>query len=294
MNRYAKDFYYYLNTVEDYQCADLYKTTDTPLKMYHVKCGKYYYQTPKKFKRGSRCHHCSPSKPITHENFIDELKSKFGDKYEVLTRYKNSTTPLLVKNTECGHIYKIKRQDILAGKRCFECYGSKKYTQKEFEKKFKEKGLLGYSVVGVYKGIAKHVDIKHDICGTVFPIKPRDYFNQGKHCPVCKPKSLGELKVKSILERLNIAYEEQKTFPECKFKHVLMFDFYLPKQNIIIEYQGIQHYKPVKEFGGDEAYKNQIIRDSIKRNFCKENNIKIIEVPYYIKDLESFLVEKIC
>jgi len=49
---------------------------------------------------------------------------------------------------------------------------------------------------------------------------------------------------------LDIEYIKQKRFEKCRNKLPLPFDFYLPNENICIEYDGIQHFKPIDYFGG--------------------------------------------
>lgn len=53
-----------------------------------------------------------------------------------------------------------------------------------------------------------------------------------------------------------------------------------------IEYNGIQHYKSVKFFGGDDGLKITKKRDNIKKQYCKNNNInyKIISYKDNIKN----------
>lgn len=46
------------------------------------------------------------------------------------------------------------------------------------------------------------------------------------------------------------------------------------------EFQGKQHYEPIDYFGGKDFFKNQIIRDEIKKNFCQNNNIKLLIIKY--------------
>lgn len=58
------------------------------------------------------------------------------------------------------------------------------------------------------------------------------------------------------------------------------FDFYLPDLNIAIEYDGIQHYKPVVTFGGEEAFAELKLNDNFKTEYCYKNNIKLIRIPY--------------
>ena len=91
------------------------------------------------------------------------------------------------------------------------------------------------------------------------------------------PRNLvGELIIKSVLDKNNITYEEQKTFDECKFKNKLRFDFYLPEKNICLEFNGKQHYEPIAFFGGDTRFIEQQRNDKIKVNYCSENDIELI------------------
>jgi len=78
----------------------------------------------------------------------------------------------------------------------------------------------------------------------------------------------------------------QKTFNDCKDKKELPFDFYfeIDNQPIVIEYNGIQHYKPIKHFGGEEAFISRQKHDKIKKEYCNDNNIKFIEIPYEINN----------
>lgn len=131
------------------------------------------------------------------------------------------------------------------------------------------------------------------ICGSAF----EDYMANGHtpECPVCNPPidSKGEKFLRELFTLKNIEFERQKTFPNLLGlkKKPLKFDFYLPEYNACIEYQGIQHYFPFEHFGGKETFKKQILRDQIKRSYCKENKINLIEIKYDIpfKDIENYL-----
>jgi len=103
-------------------------------------------------------------------------------------------------------------------------------------------------------------------------------------------ESMGESKIKQILERKSIIYEKEKVFKECKNIISLRFDFYIPSKNLCIEFDGIQHFKSFKNWGGDKTLKSTILNDSIKNNFCKENNIELLRIPYYsYNDIENIL-----
>lgn len=91
-----------------------------------------------------------------------------------------------------------------------------------------------------YKGFNKHVTIickKHG----VFKQRPSDHIFNGNGCPKCKC-SKGESRIIKYLEHNDIKYFDQYKFKECKNKNELPFDFYLPKHNICIEYDGRQHF----------------------------------------------------
>jgi hypothetical protein len=77
----------------------------------------------------------------------------------------------------------------------------------------------------------------------------------------------------------------------CKYINVLPFDFYLPKYNICIEYDGEQHFEPLEFFGGIKAFDELKKRDEIKTKFCRDNNIKLIRISY--RDSIKKYLEKI-
>lgn len=62
------------------------------------------------------------------------------------------------------------------------------------------------------------------------------------------------------------------------------------------KYQGIQHYKAVSIFGGIDGYNKRVMYDNVKRNYCKNNHIELIEIPYYYDDEKIFntIKEKLC
>lgn len=121
-------------------------------------------------------------------------------------------------------------------------------------------------------------------------------FSKRKRCPKCnkynKQDSLLTLKVGKFLKENNINYLREYKFDECKVKRKLPFDFYLPKINVCIEVQGKQHYKE-SYFGGwskevaIQKLKETKYHDFIKREFCRKNKIKLIEIPYWSDDKEE-------
>jgi Zn finger protein HypA/HybF involved in hydrogenase expression len=131
-----------------------------------------------------------------------------------------------------------------------------------------------YSLV-IYKGSLIPIKIicpKHG----EFKQKPKQHFLQ-QGCPSCN-SSKGEIIIENYLKNSGINYLIQKTFQDCRNKRLLPFDFYLPDFNLIIEYQGDQHYKPIKIFGGNDAFIRIQQNDKIKKEYCITHGIKFIEL----------------
>ena len=111
-----------------------------------------------------------------------------------------------------------------------------------------------------------------------------------KSCGHCN-YSIGEEVIEKILLENNINFERQKTFKDCKNIFPLRFDFYLPKFNILIEYDGIQHfqYKENSDWNTKENYEKMKINDNIKNQWCIKNNQPLIRIPY--THLEKIKIE---
>ncbi len=63
--------------------------------------------------------------------------------------------------------------------------------------------------------------------------------------------------------------------------------------NLCIEYDGEQHYKAFDHFGGKEKLRLTQKRDDIKNNYCKDNCINLLRVPYWeLDNIEDILDEE--
>lgn len=72
---------------------------------------------------------------------------------------------------------------------------------------------------------------------------------------------------------------------------LLRYDFAVMDEDgkvvVLIECQGEQHYKPVEEFGGEDAFEVQKKNDELKRKYAEKAGIPLIEIPYQKKKIES-------
>lgn len=129
-----------------------------------------------------------------------------------------------------------------------------------------------------------------------FPIyckRHKDYFMQradqhasGIGCPVCA-ESKGELIVKEHLKKLG-AKTSMGTFEDCTNKKEgkgcrrLRFDAYIPDMNVVVEYDGKQHFQPVNFFQTTgERFEDLVRRDKLKNDYCKqEGKPRLIRISY--------------
>lgn len=96
----------------------------------------------------------------------------------------------------------------------------------------------------------------------------------------CFSQSKGELIIEQKLNNLNIKFEKQKKFSDCRDKNSLPFDFFVPSHNMCIEFDGEQHYRPVEYFGGNDAFSVLKMHDEIKDEYCKNHGIKLVRISY--------------
>lgn len=101
--------------------------------------------------------------------------------------------------------------------------------------------------------------------------------------------SKNEEKIVKILLQEKISFIREKTFQDLK-NGKFRFDFYLPKENIIIEVDGEQHFKQIKKFQKTrQDFLKQQERDRRKNSYCLANNISLYRIPYWeIENINYF------
>jgi hypothetical protein len=108
-----------------------------------------------------------------------------------------------------------------------------------------------------------------------------------------------ENQIRIILDKFNFKNTFQKRFNDCRDKYVLPFDYYLDDFNILIEYDGEDHYFPIQR--GNHTFEEAIKifidkqkKDKIKTEYCKFKNIPLIRIPYWENEnLEYYLFEQL-
>ena len=199
--------------------------------------------------------------------------------------YVNNNSNLKWK-CDKDHIWYASANKIKTAKTwCPECNGSKKKTIEEMHNIAESKNgkCLSNKYLGAHHKLLWECEKKHQWLASYHAVKTSNSW-----CPICSD-SKGEKLIRMFLEKNNINFIRQKKFNDCRNKNKLPFDFYLPTENILIEYDGIMHYKPIEYFGGNDGLLLRKKLDLIKNNYCKINNIKLIRIPYFEKDVINIL-----
>lgn len=256
-----------------------YKNNKTKVKIWCYKCQDYFYQRPIGHLQKYGCNKCYNKIP-THNEFIIKADKIHGN-YTYPNMYVNDKTKIEIICHIKGHGSFFMSPNVhLSGHGCPKCANenSLKYNTETFiEQAIKIHGEL-YDYTSVkYININTKINIKCNIHGD-FNQMPYAHL-KGQGCPKCR-KSKGENMISEYLCENDIEYYTQYRFKKCIHKRPLPFDFYLPKYNMCIEYDGKQHFKAIEQWGGENGLKDRQIKDKIKNEYCKNNNIHLLRIKY--------------
>lgn len=235
-------------------------------------------------KSGSGCPKCyneSISKKLGNgvDLFIKKAKDTHGDKYDYSkVKYINNDTPVDIICKKHGVFSQKPRTHIFRKSGCKKC---NRVTKDEIINRSNNTHNSKYKYLNFTYDDNNTVD---DIMKIECPIHGE--FKQriknhliGIGCPYCR-ESKGEKFIENIFIKNNlirgIDYIRQYKFEDCKNKSQLPFDFYLPKYNTCIEYDGDQHNKVIDFFGGFKEYEKRKINDNIKSKYCSDNGITLL------------------
>ena len=290
----------------DYSLVD-YKNNNTKVKIKCKTCGNIFEQIPAcHINRKYNCPFCSKHYHLNKYDVLKRFKEIHGDKYDYsLVDYKNSHVKVKIICPIHG-VFEQTPHNHFIGVGCPRCAKtkskeSKKLTTEEFTKRAKEihNDKYDYSKVN-YVNYNTKVEIICPIHGSFWQ-SPAAHNRLKQNCPHCKNKWKGE---ESIFRWLNNHGFEQnkdfireKTFDDLRGKAncPLRYDFYIPSKNLLIEYNGSQHYKPTKFFKDDlGAFEERRSRDLKKKEYARNNNINLLIISYKeLNNLESILEEQI-
>ena len=269
-------------------------------------CNNEWNARPTNLLHGTGCPICSLEKlKLSEDEFLARL-DVINPSIEIIGKYKGRKEHISCKCKICNHIWHTATpHNLLNGSGCPECAkksisDAKKKTPKEFADEL-YKVNPNIELLEDYQLSSIKIKCRCKKCKGIWYANPTDILHNESGCPHCR-MSKGEEIIKNVLDKENYNYEPQYKFDDCMDKIALRFDFVVfinDKILCVIEYQGIQHYEPIDFAGKGEEWANEMFksnqrRDKIKRDYCVENNIPLIEIPYWeIKNIENILLDKI-
>ena len=262
---------------------DEYENTNKSIHLTCLLCGGVFERDLNALTYNNTCPFCNDkprNRKYSTREFIDTANKKHNNKYDYSeTEYIKTDIKVCVIchekdvfGKEHGRFYVTPHSHI--GKSLTGCPKCSRKNKKSTQDFINESNLIhnfkyNYSKTN-YINAKKYVIITCPKHGD-FKQQPNSHL-MGQGCPVCSQSKV-ERKIKMFLEKENINFIPQ--YNPIWLKRMKL-DFYLPDYNIGIEVQGLQHYKPIKYWGGDNNFKNVIKRDKLKKKLCLEHNIKLL------------------
>lgn len=232
------------------------------------------------------CSECydNPNKVDT-EHVVNKFKEFHGDKYDYSKmNYITLQTKIEIICPVHGSFFQTPNNHYTLG--CVKCRGLQ-LTNEERINKLKE---IHGDIYDYSKTVSsKNSDMIIVICPThgEFTQRYSDHLAENG-CQKCS-ESKGERAIREYLELNNVEYIQEHRVVISRNKRFI-YDFYIPSENIMIEYDGIQHFKPIKFFGGVKAFKRGKYRDLMKDLYCDYHNLNLIRIPYfYSSNLNEYL-----
>lgn len=266
--------------------------------------GEFWQRAGSHIVKGCGCELCGnvikgKKLSLSKDNFLIRANKIHKNKYDYSkVEFKHSENKVSIICPEHGEFLQTVHGH-LNGKGCSKCANENngkrsRLTKEQFiiNSKLKHGDKYDYSKVEYIDNRTK-VIIICPVHGEFYQA-PSSHASQGHGCPRCR-ESTGERDVRLYLINKQIKFKTEATFDNCKnpkTNRKLLFDFWLPDYNILIEIDGKQHSKSVSYWGGEEALVNIKYRDSIKNNFAKENNIMLYRI-VVDKKLDVALLDEI-
>lgn len=287
----------------DYSLVE-YKGVKTSIK---IKCdkGHVFEQTPNDHLNGHGCKVCSGWGQLKFNDgeFILRAKEIHGDFYDYSKfEYKGHDINSTIICPKHGEFKQSPKTHIVNKGGCSKCgyeSSSKKRTSKIEDFIIRANKIHNSYYIydnTIFKNYTTPIIISCPKHGE-FTIMPKDHIHGKQGCKYCNV-SKGENQIRRFLTENHIIFFHEYSFdglvnPQTGYK--LYYDFYVPEFNMVIEFDGQQHFKSFPRFGGDEAFNYIKFKDEFKNKYCVENNIKLLRINHtQINQIENILKEKLC
>ena len=240
---------------------------------------------------------------VKEKNFMEKIRELYNDRFVLLSDYIGPKSPVTLGCTLHGKTpYPVIVASPSSIEGSTEKYGSiecKECKRVNSLNKFEntiyylnKKRKIPYTYPNLNKEFKKMTDDIPIVCHRKINGKEHGMFWQtpanhrtGQGCPICQ-ESRNERHITNLLNVLKYKFIKEKRFTETGN---LEYDFYLPEPNVIIEYDGIQHFEPrfgKSEYSKQDNYNKLYATDNIKNDFVKSNKygLRMIRIPHTLKE----------
>lgn len=257
-----------------------------------------FMQQPRVHVNGCGCRLCASDKRnINIEKFVERGVEVHNNQYDYsLVLLKEAKDKVEIICPIHGAFEQVAALH-LAGKECKQCANVKRtLTKEQFIEKCRRTHGDKYEYSNtLYINTHTKVIVTCPTHGDFIVVAGMHQRRTG--CPSCNINySRGNFMIKQYLQDHNIEYIEEHRFDNCRSKYPLPFDFYVPSYNILIEFDGKQHYEPIIRGKHDtfvesvKRFELTINHDNIKSDYATKNNIKLVRIPYTeIKSIAEIL-----
>lgn len=285
MKKLTQEYVY--QKIKEKEITLISKYKNTRIKIF-VKCDVcgYEWDTQANVLLNTKCGcpKCFGNAKKTTTTFISELE-KINPNITILGDYVNNKSPILCKCKIDQNQWESTPNRLLSGEGCPMCKSKKvgdchRLSHNEFINKLL---LINQNIIvlDTYKGRHKYIKCACKKCNNIWETTP-DSLLQGNGCPKCR-QSKGESVIRKYLDELNVLYISQMKFNNLYGvgNRKLSYDFYIPYQKLLIEFQGKQHDIPIDHFGGSKYFRIQQEHDRRKREYAINHNMDLLEIWYW-------------
>lgn len=284
----------------------VYKKYDETTDFKCLKCNCEFKSSVKKITKNPKCDNCNlinNTKSTNGKRFNNEYVDNFFKVNNILIQridnYITNNKSINFKCLKCDYVWKTCPSQFLnRNGGCPKCNGTAKLTNEIFDEVIKNKPIIR---LGEYINGRSKIEMMCKKCNHIWKTIARGITSKKSDygCPECNKPRHNEKKVIEFLKNNNIKY----SFDICLSKIIpndrkFRIDFYLPDYNLIIEYNGAQHYKATGHFSKcseEEAkikLKKQKERDEYVNNLCVNGGVEILWIDgrkYYNNSLINYL-----
>lgn len=268
--------------------------------VFQCSCGRRFEKTFNHFLH-DRVHACplcarevsASKRRLSQEELEDKLLS-YGVKY-VSGDYQNNRTPIVVL-ARCGHLSSVSLNMVSHPKYsglCKDCWyaafhGANRLVRDAVSDSCKALGgeLVSSEYINAKRPLTFRCPCGEEFVSTWDSVKARGRV-LCRRCSSYQSKAVTA--IEDWLRDHDVTYTKEKTFPGCGpngQRQKYRFDFYLPAQNVCIEYDGEQHFR-VADFGGihdEDLLADRLLdtnhRDLEKTRYCEEQGIELLRIKY--------------